>query len=205
MSLNRPSLAVLLVAMVSLSGLLQAPAQGQNLEFLDDLNPLLGPEFAQWMVGPLGQISSSEERESYLSLSSDDEAREFIENFWRQPEHQLIAGLYRERSEEADRRFTESQVAGRRTDRGTIFILYGEPNEVTFEEFRDIEDPPVELWRYSPKEAGPGLDGRKPAKTYRFVRIGDLTRSFVKGGPGDPEEQRRRDPRLRPPFRGNGN
>lgn len=163
---------------------------------VEDLNPLLGPGYAQWLVGPLAEIVDEEERERFLGLTSDEEAQRFIEEFWQA--HQDIAGIFERRALEADERFEEGHIAGRRTDRGKLFILYGEPAEIGFEEHRNIDDGDVLIWRYERKQAGVGLDGKKPAKLYRFTRIGDQMRAFKRGGPLDPAERRRRDPRNRP-------
>lgn len=167
-------------------------------------NPLLGPEYAQWLVGAIGAIATEAERAEYLALRSDAEAEAFIEEFWTRPDRAEIRAVYVERAEEADRRFTEAAYPGRRTDRGCLFILYGEPEETEYEQFRNVDDPPVELWRY-PKKTGPGLDGERPRRVYRFVKTGDLTREFRKGGPNDPARIRERLPpgtrpvRRRPP------
>lgn len=175
-----------------------APSAAQSQSLVEDMNPLLGPEYAQWLVGAMGEIVSKSERAEFLSLTSDEDAAEFIQRFWAQPEHDLVRDIYEARGAEADREFTESMIAGRRTDRGTIFVLYGAPKEVEYEEFRNVEDPDVLIWRYDRKESGKGLSGKKPAKLYRFVKVGDLTRLFQKGGRLDPEEQRRRNPLRRP-------
>ena len=174
------------------------PSVGQSQSLVEDMNPLLGPEYAQWLVGAMGRIASKSERDEFHSLSSDKSAAEFIQRFWAQPEHDLMRDIYEARGAEADRAFTESMIAGRRTDRGTIYILYGPPKEVEYEEFRNVEDPDVLIWRYDRKQSGKGLDGKKPGKLYRFVKVGDVTRLFQKGGRLDPEEQRRRNPLRRP-------
>lgn len=163
---------------------------------VEDLNPLLGPGYAQWLVGPIVEIVSREERSQYLALTRDEDAQRFIEEFWQ--DHQDIAVIFEQRAKEADERFAEGHIAGRRTDRGKLFILYGEPTEIGFEEHRNIDDGDVLFWRYDRKQAGIGLDGEKPAKLYRFTKIGDQTRMFKRGGPLDPAERRRRDPRNRP-------
>lgn len=174
-----------------------SPAAAQDDRKLDLTNPFLGPRYAQWLVGAAGQIASDAERREYLRLESDQDAQSFIDGFWtnREKVHQV----YEQRAEEADKRFTEGTVPGRRTDRGAIHILYGDPEESEYEQHRNIEDPPVELWRY-PKQAGPGLDGKKPLRTYRFIRWGEVTVRFEKGDPNDPDVRRRRRPdTFRPP------
>jgi hypothetical protein len=97
---------------------------------------------------------------------------------------------------EADKKFSEAAVVGRRTDRGTIHVLYGAPESVDYEEFRDVSGPDVERWRY-PKKAQAGLDGRPPEKEYRFAKLGDLTKFY---GAREMDESRRRMPESSRPY-----
>jgi GWxTD domain-containing protein len=172
--------------------------------------PFLGAELSQWLVGPIARLATEQEIDDYLRLKSDDDARAFVDQFWARrdadparPGNPLLE-LYDRRAAEADKKFSEAAVAGRRTDRGTIHILYGAPETVEYEEFQDVSGPDVELWRY-PKQAEAGLDGRRPQREYRFAKLDDLTRffsardlrdprrrrdasepGFPSGGPGDP-------------------
>ena len=77
-------------------------------------------------------------------------------------------------AEEADRRFGEATYAGRRTDRGTIFILYGPPDDVEYEEARKKRMGLLEVWTY--REDKLGLGGEAPKRAYYFIKEGDLTR-----------------------------
>lgn len=168
-----------------------APA-ADSLERLhpDDLiNPFLGPGYASWLVGPVGQLADEEERTLYLLLESDDEAVAFVGEFWSRRD----SGLRRQfdlRAAEADKRYSESGRLGRRTDRGMVYILFGDPEKTEWEEHRDIDDPDVQLWTYA-KSAAKGLNGRKPARRYRFARDGDVMRLFS-NDPADPANRRRR-------------
>ena len=166
------------------------PAAAEDL--LDLINPLLGPEYARWLVGPIAELATEKERKAFLELTDDAGAKRFAEQFW-QGERSRVRALYDERVAEADKRFAEGTYVGSETDRGAIYIVYGEPEEVEFEEHRDVRDPPVELWRYG-KKAEPGLNGRRPDKTYRFTKYDDVTVRFRKGGPNDPQTRRRRQP-----------
>lgn len=156
-------------------------------------NFLLGPEHSQWLVGALGRIATDAERKEFLSLEDDAAAAAFVERFWAQPGRERVRRIYDERAVLADRRFGEAAHPGRKTDRGTLFILFGEPEETSFEDLRHVDEPPVELWRY-PKGAEVGLDGTRPERIYRFAKRGDLTRMFRKGGQDDPAVLRRRMP-----------
>lgn len=159
----------------------------------DLTNPFLGPEHSSWLIGPIGHIASPEEIEAYLALPDDAQAARFIEQFWarRDPNPDKPGNPLREafdqRSAEADRMFTEAGYRGRRTDRGTIFVVYGPPSTTDFEISPSRDEPAIEVWTYSPTVPA-GLDGRKPAALYRFIKRGDLTVTYIPGQP---------DPRLR--------
>lgn len=185
------------VALVAASALVAAAAQPLCASDEDDrlawTNALLGPEYTQWLVGAVGRIASEQERTQFLALRDDTAAADFVERFWAQPGRDRLHRIYEERAADADRRFGEAAYPGRKSDRGAIYILYGEPEEITFEDNRHVDDPPVELWKY-PKGAEAGLDGERPERIYRFAKIGDLTRQFRKGSAEDPAVQRERLP-----------
>lgn len=165
----------------------------KQFDRLDVTNLLLGPEYSQWLVGPIAHIASEAERNEYLSLADDAAAEQFIDAFWQQrPEAQK---LFDRRAEQADKRYTEGTFVGSRTDRGTIFVLYGEPESTEYEEHRNIEDPDVERWVYL-KSADEGLDGKKPRRQYRFAKEGDVTEFFVNTGVD--KRRRRLEQRLEP-------
>ncbi len=144
-------------------------------------NPALSPEYSQWLVGPIAQMAKDQEIREYLSLSTDSEAKRFIDHFWqtRNPYPQnpgnALRQLFERRARRADRLFGEGGVPGSHTDRGTIFILYGPPTSTGFEVGPQSEGgPSLDVWRYSVK-VGPGLDGRRPDRVYRFWKPSDLT------------------------------
>ena len=174
-----------------------APARAATKVYTADelFQPFLEGELSHWLVGPIGRLASEDEITAYLRLKTTEEANQFIDAFWakRDPDPSqpgnAVLDLFTKRAAEADKKFSEAAVAGRRTDRGTIHVLYGEPESVEFEEFRDVSGPDVELWRYS-KKAEAGLDGRRPEKEYRFAKLGDLTRFY--GSREKAEEERRR-------------
>jgi len=106
------------------------------------------------------------------------------------------------RATEADKRYSESGLLGRRTDRGMVYVLFGDPEKTEWEEHRNIDDPNIELWTYA-KGTAKGLNGKKPSRRYRFARDGDVMRLFS-NDPNDPANRRRRmirriqDPSRRP-------
>ena len=85
-----------------------------------------------------------------MDLESDDEAKRFVEGFWKAndpiphtPENEFKQDVF-SRVEYANTYFKETRV-GWKTDRGRIWIIWGEPDEV----MRD-EKPlhPTERWVY---------------------------------------------------------
>jgi GWxTD domain-containing protein len=178
------TIAVLVLASAS-------PGSAQDDRRFERTNPFVSPRYSQWLMGAVGDIATEAERSRYLRIESDEAAQEFIDHFW--DDRETTHAVFEQRAAEVDKRFTEGTVPGRRTDRGAIYILYGDPEETSYEEHRNIDDPPVELWRY-PKSADPGLDGQKPLRSYRFIRWGDVTVRFQKGDPNDPDVRRRRRP-----------
>ncbi|HBL26968.1 MAG TPA: hypothetical protein DD490_09055 [Acidobacteria bacterium] len=154
----------------------------------DLTHPFLGPDQSSWLIGPVAQIATQEEIDAYLALRDEAEATLFIEQFWarRDPNPDVPGNPVREtfdaRSAEADRMYSEAGFRGRRTARGTIFVVYGPPSGMDFEVSSAPGSPPIEVWEY--KATAPlGLDGRKPSSLYRFIKRGDLTVQYV---PRDP-------------------
>lgn len=176
-----------LTALGLLAGLASLAACGGGVTasrgVADLANPLLGPEFTSWLVGPISRLATPEEIQAYLALTDDSQAREFIERFWEKRdatpgrEGNPLRTAFEERAASADRMFSEAGYLGRRTDRGTIFVLYGRPSQQDYEVAPSPEEPPIELWVYDEK-APAGLDGRRPG-SYRFTKRGDLTVLYV--------------------------
>ena len=158
-------------------------------------NPLLGVDYSHWLVGPVVEMASEKEVEAYLGLTSDEEARAFITGFWAERNQGTAVfkktpeDLFRLRVEEADKRFSEGTYPGSRTARGTVLILYGEPEKISFESPQKVGYPPLEVWEY-PKDAEKGLDDERPKRRYRFVEVGESTVLFT-------GQNLRADPRAR--------
>jgi GWxTD domain-containing protein len=135
----------------------------------------LGLDYSHWLVGPIYYIASEEERRNYLALSSDADAEAYIEAFWsrRNPAGSDFFGndlrrLYEERLAEADKRYREGVTLGRRTDRGVIYVVYGEPESVEYDVSVRPREPDLEVWVY-PKDSETGLNGEQPKRRYWFA------------------------------------
>jgi GWxTD domain-containing protein len=178
--LSLPSAAALLAA--AFFGCLACaggPANNVAASLGDLANPFLGPDYTNWLAGPVSRIASADEIKSYLALHDDTAAAAYIQQFWerRNPTKgpanpALIA--FDERCEVADQKFSEGGLLGRRTDRGTILILYGPPIKTGFEVAPSPRESAIEVWRYSPT-APTGLDGKRPDELYRFTKRANLT------------------------------
>lgn len=150
----------------------------------DLTNVLLSIEYSQWLVGAVARIASQEELDGFLELVTDEDAARFIEEFWERHDggrpwpEKNNRQLLKERQLEADKLYTEAAYAGRRTDRGTIHVLYGPPDQVHYEISPRPPKRSVEIWYYS-GDAEAGLDGNQPKPTYYFTRTKDLTEFYV--------------------------
>lgn len=189
---------VLVSVLASASACGSAPPRARSAA--DLTNPFLGPEQSSWLIGPAARIASPEEIETYLALTDDAQAAAFIDQFWarRDPNPDRpgnpLREAFDERSAEADRLFSEAGYRGRRTDRGTVYVIYGPPSETDFEISPGPGLPPVEAWTYNPTTPA-GLDGRKPSPLYRFIKRGDLTVTYI---PGQSDPRLRQRPGLPP-------
>lgn len=186
----------LLGAALGLLLIVGAAHAGKRRELEELINFALDAEYSHWLVGPVARIASDAEIDAYLRLSDDEAAVAFIDEFWNDrldasnpwPDQQPRA-VFERRSEEADRKFTEGVRLGRRTDRGEIFVVFGEPLEIEYEEEPDSRGGPIEIWRYG-KKAPRGLGGEKPKKLYRFNKQDGVT-VFYSPSPTVPRRNRR--------------
>lgn len=168
-----------LLASALIAGLLATPSTARKSRQLDKedlINVMLSPKLAQWLVGPVARIATTKEIETYLEFTDDEEAEAFIDDFWQSrvdPANpwpgQQVKDLFDQRAERADRLFTESANLGRRTDRGSIYILFGEPARSGFVQDVSRRNATVEVWLYDPKSRI-GLHGAPPEDRYYFTR-----------------------------------
>jgi len=95
----------------------------------------LSKPFKKWLTEDAYYIIFPEEQTAFLSLTTDAEREEFIGQFWlrRDPTPDTFTNEYKEehyrRIAYANRRFFAG-VAGWRTDRGHIYVMYGAPDQI---------------------------------------------------------------------------
>lgn len=198
---SRVVLAVGVLAAVALAGGLSPAEAGRGKKAkksaaLDLVNLRLGPEYSQWMVGPISRLANPSEMDGYLALADDEAAAAFIDEFWARrdpapdrPDNPLREA-FEKRAEEADKLYSEAGYLGRRTDRGTTYVLFGPPAETDYQIPPDPKDPPIEVWEYQDEVSG--LSGERPAKQYRFIKRGDLTVFYTPSNFIDSLQRRRR-------------
>jgi GWxTD domain-containing protein len=144
------------------------------------INPALGPDYSAWMVGAASRLATPEEINEFVTLRDDQQAEAFIERFWQKhnptPDRpgNPLRQEFEKRSANADRQFSEAGLLGRRSDRGTIYVLYGLPKKIDHDVSPVPNGPPLEVWIYG-TDAPSGLDGKRPSPLYRFIKNGDVT------------------------------
>jgi len=104
-------------------------------------------------------IRNDEETRNYDKLTTIESKRKFMYEFWKkrdktpntyQNEFKID---YLKRIFEANRRFKQSFKDGWKTDRGRIYMIYGEPNDIEYFEYQsDIRG--YQIWRYEEIEGG---------------------------------------------------
>lgn len=199
--IRKPLLATLAAVLVAAAFVAPPAAAGKpKQEPFELINPLVSPEHSQWLMGPISWMASKKEIEQYLAIVDDAQADAFIKSFWAErdpyperPDNPLRT-TFEERAVTADSLYAEGGLPGRRTDRGTIYVLYGEPDEVDRRVSPDLGDPLMEVWIYE-KGAEKGLDGERPDREYRFVKRDDTTRFYL---PLSEYERKRRQSRRLP-------
>lgn len=193
-----PRRALATVLFACLVGL-AAPAAdaARPIRYEDLTNPLLGPDYAAWLLGAVSRMASGAEIEEFLKLRSDEAAASWVERFWERRdltpgrEGNLARQVFDTRSDEADRLYSEAGILGQHTARGAVLVLYGAPAKVDFDITSIPGNQAIEVWHYDSK-APFGLDGKRPVANFRFIKAGGLTVPYVPG-----HENRR--PRVRPP------
>lgn len=100
--------------------------------------------YQKWLDEDVLWIIAQEERTSFLRLTKDEERYDFVKQFW-QRRYPISASARNEYKEERYRRLAyvnthfPGTVAGYRTDRGRIYILYGSPDATKAESSRTLD------------------------------------------------------------------
>jgi GWxTD domain-containing protein len=157
-------------------------------------------EQQKWL-DDVSEIISDAEKKAFQQLTSDKERQGFITNFWlaRDPTPGTSANEFKE---EYDRRVTyanehfttQTGIPGSKTDRGKMYILRGQPDEIKVGTsvsysyggtgqgnnfvFTNTDTHPSELWRYR------NIDGKAANVAYEFIdrqKNGEYTLEYDPG------------------------
>ncbi len=176
--------SVAIACFLSLAGPTEA-AKKQKLKAEDLTNFMLSPRYSRWLVGAISRLATEEEVRQYLAITSDSEAEAFIGTFWKARGGEAVwpatnkQKIFNDRVTEADKFYTEGTIRGSTSDRGTIYVLFGAPDQTRYEAHPKNQGNPIEVWYYIP-ETTEGLDGSKPDAIYLFRKDGVVT-SFYRG------------------------
>jgi len=104
-------------------------------------------------------IASNNEIDQYEKLSELDSKREFLFNFWQRrdpnpntPENEFKIE-FENRIKFVENRFKTFNKTGSKTDRGRVYLQYGEPDEMELHP-NDYDKKPYEIWYYNSIEGG---------------------------------------------------
>jgi len=92
--------------------------------------------YTKWLTEDVVYIITDEEARSFRQLKSDKEREKFIDEFWlrRDPtpgtDRNEFRDEYYERVAYANQNFAVDGVHGWQTDRGLIYIRWGQPDEI---------------------------------------------------------------------------
>jgi GWxTD domain-containing protein len=95
----------------------------------------LATPYKKWLSEDVSYIVTDAERKAFLELQTNEEREQFIEEFWqrRSPDPDSVDNPVKEehyrRIAYANEHYA-SGVAGWRTDRGRIYIMYGKPDNL---------------------------------------------------------------------------
>lgn len=96
----------------------------------------LSPEYADWADGPAGYLLTKNERKEWGSISTDAEAKEFIDLFWarRNPNPDTSFNTFKAEFDAkvryAEENFSYPGHSGAVTDRARVLILMGRPEAI---------------------------------------------------------------------------
>jgi GWxTD domain-containing protein len=110
-------------------------SEKQKKENAKALQKEIGKTYKKWLDEDVRWIITDEERAAFKQLSNDEERDQFIEQFWlrRDPTPDTVENEYKEehyrRIAYANEHFAAG-IAGWRTDRGRMYIMYGPADSI---------------------------------------------------------------------------
>jgi GWxTD domain-containing protein len=134
--------------------------------FQQQISPVLSTQFGAMSEEELDDlynkskyIASNQEQDQYDALTTIESKREFLYNFWKardenpSDDFNQSYNSYLKRVDDCNQRYRAMSKEGWKTDRGRVYLIYGEPSEI--ERYpNQIETRPYEIWSYHNLEGG---------------------------------------------------
>ncbi len=130
-----------------------------NTDIISSEFGLLSEEECDEMFFTAKYIASNKEIERFGKLSGVDSKREFLFNFWKardpivETPYNEFKAEYMKRIEHVENRYKTFSKRGVRSDRGRVYLIYGEPDEIELHP-NDYDKKPYEIWYYHSIEGG---------------------------------------------------
>jgi GWxTD domain-containing protein len=132
--------------------------------------------YKKWLNEDVAYIITDEERAAFKQLSNDEERDSFIEAFWqrRDPTPDTVENEFKEehyrRIAYANEHYAAG-IPGWKTDRGRMYIVYGQPDE--------IESHPSGGTYERPMEEGGGETSTFPFEQWRYRYIEGIGQEII--------------------------
>jgi GWxTD domain-containing protein len=139
-----------LICLLSFSALAQEKSKPRCIEGTGD-NKMT---YERWLVRDALYIITPEEKKVFLTLKTEAEKEEFVENFWRRRDPNPNTEInefkeeYYERIAYVNEHFSSAAIAGWKTDKGRIYIIFGKPDSVTTRFDENETKSWLEEWHY---------------------------------------------------------
>lgn len=107
----------------------------------------------------LRYLVSDGQKDSYEKLKTLESKRKYLYEFWKVRDYDLTTPVnerrleYMQRVEHARERFRTFNKDGVKTDRGRVYLIYGEPDDIEYHH-STLETKPYEIWYYNSIEGG---------------------------------------------------
>lgn len=130
-----------------------------NMNIVTSEFGVMNEEDCENLFNGIKHITSSNDIDQYESLNSLEAQREFLFNFFaaRDPNPATPINEFKEeyfkRIETVEARYKTFTRKGVKTDRGRIFLTFGEPDEIEYHP-NDYNSKPYEIWYYNSVEGG---------------------------------------------------
>jgi GWxTD domain-containing protein len=142
-----PSIQITDTTTAQVSGVLASEFGVMSDEELDDL------------FNKSRYIATSTDVDNYDKLDNVEGKREFLYNFWKARDTDVSTPVneyykkYFSRVSFSNQRFGSLSRLGWKSDRGRVFIIYGEPSEIERHP-NEVDTKPYEIWYYNELEGG---------------------------------------------------